>query len=124
MGVSTGRCAMEVGLDGIKASDVSFLPIMATYARELGVLEEINRLCGRKKGVNAGQVCLALILDTFIGRSPLFRLEESFRHLDVALLLGEGISISQLNDDAVGGCWIVCTRQGPTRSSVRWRFGR
>jgi hypothetical protein len=48
---------MDAGLEGIDASDVSFLPIVATYARELGVVEEINRLCGRTKGVNAGQVC-------------------------------------------------------------------
>ena len=87
---------MEAGLEGIDASDVSFLPIESTYARELGVVEEINRLCGRTKGVNAGQVCLALILDTLTGRSPLFRLEDSFAHLDVELLLGEGISVVQL----------------------------
>jgi transposase len=93
---------MGSGIEGIGASDVSFLPIVSTYARELGVVEEINRLCGRSKGVNAGQVCLALILDTLTGRSPLFRLEDSFAHLDVELLLGKGISSSQLNDDAVG----------------------
>ena len=93
---------MEAGLEGIDASDVSFLPIVSAYARELGVVEEINRLCGRTKGVDAGQVCLALILDTLTGRSPLFRLEDSFAHLDVELLLGEGISVVQLNDDAVG----------------------
>jgi transposase len=93
---------MDTGLDGIEASDVSYLPLMATYAREVGVVEEINRLCGRKKGVNAGQVCLALILDTLGGRSPLFRLQDSFKDLDVGLLLGEGITVSQLNDDAVG----------------------
>lgn len=93
---------METALEGLDASNVSFLPIVATYARELGVVEEINRLCGRAKGVNAGQVCLALILDTLTGRSPLFRLEDSFAHLDVELLLGGGIDVSQLNDDAVG----------------------
>jgi len=93
---------METGLEGLDASNVSFLPIVSAYARELGVVEEINRLCDRSKGVDAGKVCLALILDTLTGRSPLFRLEESFAHLDPELLLGEGISVSQLNDDAVG----------------------
>jgi transposase len=93
---------MEIGPEGIEASDVSFLPIVATYARELGVVDEINRLCGRKRGVDAGKVCLALILDTLTGRTPLFRLEDSFAHLNIELLLGEGIGVSQLNDDAVG----------------------
>jgi hypothetical protein len=91
---------MQMGLEGIDASVVSFLPIVSTYARELGVAEETKRLCRRSKGVNAGQVCLALILDTLTGSSPLFRLEDSFAHLDIELLLGQGISISQLNDDA------------------------
>ena len=44
---------MEIGPEGIDASDVSFLPIVATYVRELGVVDEINRLCGRKRGVGA-----------------------------------------------------------------------
>ncbi len=52
--------------------------------------------CGRRAG------CLALILDTLGGRSPLFRLQDSFIDLDVGLLLGEGITVGQLNDDAVG----------------------
>ena len=66
------------------------------------MVEEINRLCARSKGVDAGKVCLALVLDTLTGRSPLFRLEDSFAHLDDELLLGEGISVSLLNGDAVG----------------------
>ncbi len=93
---------MEKVLEGLEASDVSFLPIVSAYARELGVVEDINRLCGRAKGVNAGQVCLALILDILTGRSPLFRLEDSFANSDIELLPGKGISVSQLNDDAVG----------------------
>ncbi len=49
---------MDGVTDGIGAWDVSYLPLMATYAREVGVVEEITRLCGRKKGVDAGQVAL------------------------------------------------------------------
>ncbi len=79
---------MEGVFEGLEASNVSYLPIVAAYARELGVVEEINRLCARSEGVDAGKVCLALVLDTLTGRSPLFRLEDSFAHLDDELLLG------------------------------------
>jgi hypothetical protein len=63
---------VEAGLEGIDASEVSFLSIVSTYAWEWGVVEEINRLRGRAKGVNPEQVCLALVLDTLTGRSTLF----------------------------------------------------
>ncbi len=45
---------------------------------------------------------MALILDTLSGRSPLYRLERSFKDMDLELLLGVDIEPSKLNDDAVG----------------------
>jgi transposase len=86
----------------IRACDVRFLPIISAYARTLGVVEEVDRLCGSKRGVSDGQVVLALILDALSGRSPLFRLPQAFAKLDTELLLGEAISPDKLNDDAVG----------------------
>jgi len=86
----------------IRACDVRFLPIVSAYARTLGVVEEVDRLCGSKRGVSDGHIVLALVLDALSGRSPLFRLPEAFAKLDTELLLGEGISPEKLNDDAVG----------------------
>ena len=93
---------MSVQPDEIRASDVSYMPIVAAYVKELGIVEEVNRLCPTKSEVNAGQVVLALILDTLSGRSPLYKLEQSFVHQDMELLFGEYISPSKFNDDAVG----------------------
>ena len=45
---------------------------------------------------------MALILDTLSGRSPLYRLESSFKDMDLELVLGVDIKPSKLNDDAVG----------------------
>jgi transposase len=42
----------------------------------------------------------AMILDTLCGRRPLYRLESTFEHLDIELLLGVPISCDKLNDDA------------------------
>jgi len=86
----------------IRACDVRFLPIVSAYARTLGFVEEIDRLCGAKRGISYGQIVLALVLDALSGRSPLFRLPDAFAKLDTELLLGEGISPEKLNDDAVG----------------------
>jgi len=86
----------------IRACDVRFLPIVAAYARTLGVVEEVDRLCGSKRGVSNGQMVLALILDALSGRSPLFRLPQAFAKVDTDLLLGDAIAPEKLNDDAVG----------------------
>jgi len=86
----------------LRACDVRFLPIISAYARTLGVVEEVDRLCGSKGGVSKGQIVLALVLDALSGRSPLFRLPQAFAKLDTELLFGEAISPEKLNDDAVG----------------------
>ena len=86
----------------LRACDVRFLPMVSAYCRTLGMVEEVDRLCGSKRGVSDGQVVLALVLDALSGRSPLFRLPQAFAKLDTELLLGEAISPEKLNDDAVG----------------------
>jgi len=86
----------------IRACDVKFLPIVSSYARTLGLVDEVDRLCGSKRGISDGQIVLALVLDALSGRSPLFRLPQAFAKLDTELLLGEAISPERLNDDAVG----------------------
>jgi transposase len=88
--------------ESIQACDVRYLPIISAYARTLGVVEEVDRLCGSKRGVSDGQIVLALIVDALSGRSPLFRLPQAFAKLDTELVLGAAIPAEKLNDDAVG----------------------
>jgi transposase len=88
--------------ESIRASDVRYLPIASAYARTLGVVEEVDRLCGHERGISPGRIVLALMVDALSGRTPLFRLPQAFAKLDTELLLGEAISPEKLNDDAVG----------------------
>jgi len=81
--------------DEIRASDVSFLPIIAWYVKRLGIVEVVHRLCPTKRGIPAGDVMLALIMDTITGRSPLYKLEESFAHQDMELLFGRDIPVER-----------------------------
>src|SRR5512143_2858527 len=93
--------AMRHG-ESIRACDVRFLPIVSAYARTLGVVEEIDRLCSHERGISPGRIVLALMVDALSGRTPLFRLPQAFAKLDTELLLGEAISPERLNDDAIG----------------------
>ncbi len=86
----------------IRASDVSFLPIVAWYVKRLGIMEVVNRLCPTNRGISAGEVMLALFMDTIAGRSPLYKLDESFSQQDMELLFGRDIPVEKLNDDLVG----------------------
>ena len=93
---------MDVQSLNLQASDVRFLPIVSAFVNKIGVVEEVNRLCPSEAEVSPGHVVLALILDTLSGRSPLYRLERSFKGLDLELLLGVDIAPSKLNDDTAG----------------------
>jgi transposase len=88
--------------ESIRASDMRYLPIVSAYARTLGVVEEIDRLCSHERGISPGRVVLALMVDALSGRTPLFRLPQAFAKVDTELLLGEAIPPEKLNDDAVG----------------------
>lgn len=101
--------------ESIRARDVKYLPIVSAYARTLGVVEEIDRLCGSKPAVRHGRVVLALILDALSGRTPLFRLPQAFAKLDTELLLGEETPAEKLNDDAVGRVLDRIFEVGPSK---------
>jgi hypothetical protein len=62
----------------IDVFQLEFLPIVAGYARKVGLVEEIDRLLGCSMEVSPGKIVLAMILDALSGGSPLFRLRESF----------------------------------------------
>ena len=62
----------------ITAAQVNHLPIIASYARRLGLVEIVNRLVPVEMDVEPGLIVLGLVLDTLSGRSPLYHLETAF----------------------------------------------
>ena len=87
--------------DGITVTDAKFLPIIAAYVNRLGIVDAINRACPTEGcEVSPGHMVAAMILDTLSGRNPLYRLEKSFEHVDIELVLGIPVGFKKLNDDA------------------------
>ncbi len=86
----------------ISAAPVNHLPIVAHFARRLGLVEIVNRLVPTEMEVKPGVIVLGLVLDTLSGRSPLYHLERAFEDCDRELLFGEALSASDFNDDTVG----------------------
>jgi transposase len=86
----------------VKVAQVDHLPIVAHYARRLGLVEIVNRLVPVEMDVEPGLIVLGLVLDTLSGRSPLYHLEKTFEDYDRELLFGKEIPAGYFSDDNVG----------------------
>jgi hypothetical protein len=65
----------------ITAAQVNHVPIIAHYARRLGLVELVNRLVPVEMEVEPGLIVLGLVLDTLSGRSPLVSSRDGLRSL-------------------------------------------
>jgi hypothetical protein len=86
----------------LEAYPVHHLPIMKAYAAQLGLVEVVNQVVPTEMDIDPGTIVLGMILDTFSGRSPLYRLEAVFAQHDTELLLGKAVPAEGFNDDTVG----------------------
>lgn len=86
----------------VSAAPVNHLPIVAHFARRLGLVEIVNRLVTTRMEVEPGLIVLGLVLDTLSGRSPLYHLETAFEDCDRGLLFGQDLPASYFNDDNAG----------------------
>jgi hypothetical protein len=86
----------------ITAAQVDHLPIIASYARRLGLVGIVNRLVPVEMDVEPGIIVLGMVLDTLSGRSPLSHLESTFEACDRRALFGQEIPASYFSDDTVG----------------------
>jgi hypothetical protein len=75
-------------LEELKVKGVKHLPIIRAYAEKLRLVQIVNDLVPSEMNIPPGVVILALVLDTLSGRTPLYRLDESFAGLDTEALLG------------------------------------
>src|SRR4030095_15775125 len=86
----------------IEAYQVQHLPLVKAYADKSGLVEAINAVVPTEMTIDPGTIVLGMILDTFSGRSPLYRLEEFFTHQDTAVLVAKGGAPEAFQDDTVG----------------------
>ena len=93
---------MGLVLPPIEAYPVQPLPIVKAYADKMGLVEAINEVVPTEMAIDPGTIVLGMILDTWSGRSPLYRLEEFFTHQDTALLLGKAVAPETFQDDTAG----------------------
>ena len=66
------------------------------------IIDDMTEWDDHRAKLSPGQRIQALILGMFMRQRPLYRVHESFRRTDVELLLGRGVTLDDLNDDAFG----------------------
>jgi len=80
-------------------------PLVGAIAREIGLVEIVDRNVAwdpvRSK-LSPGELILALVLNLLTSRQPLYKVWLDFHETDIELLLGEGIELEDVNDDALG----------------------
>jgi len=86
----------------ISAAQINHLPVVAHFARRLGLVQIVNRLVPTQMEVEPGVIALGLVLDTLSGRSPLYHLQTAFEDCDRALLFGQDLPAQCFSDDTVG----------------------
>lgn len=102
MTLSTTEAHRDPQVQSISGAQVDHLPIVAHYARRLGLVDIVNRLTCVEMDVDPGTIVLGLVLDTLSGRSPLYHLQKAFENTDRELLFGQPLPAEYFNDDNVG----------------------
>jgi transposase len=83
-------------------TDVGHLPIVKRYANQLNLVDSINTMVKSQMDLSPGLAVLAMVLDTLSGRTPLYRLKDSFQDKDTELLLGSSVEPECFCDHNMG----------------------
>ena len=100
-----------------KVESLGHLGIIAATIKESGLLEQVDMQLGQlESGVRYSQRVAAMILNGlgFIN-TALYMTPRFFHDKPIDLLLGEGVSAEQLNDDCLGRCLDKIASYGTTK---------
>ncbi len=88
--------------------------IVAGICREIGLIEQVeNRVKVSQRKVSCGQPVQAMVVNTlgFTSRA-MYLVPDYMKNRPVEMLIGDGITAADLNDDRWGGVWTICTKRG------------
>ena len=104
-------------LTGIKGESLGHLGLIAATIQDAGIMEKVDDQLGQTEGsVRHGHRVGAMILNGlgFIN-TTLYMTPRFFHDKPVSLLLGEGVTANQLNDDNLGRCLDKIAKYGTTK---------
>jgi len=105
-------------MESLRSAEIfngGYLPAAAAFCRRLGLVDLVNSMVPSRMAVSPGVMVQAIVLDTFSGRSPLYRMKEFMQEQDVELLLGEDIPAESFSDTNVGRALDAIFDAGPSK---------
>lgn len=99
---SKNKQRISIVNENLSASVINHMPIIKDYAMKIGLVDTINQLIPSQMAIDPGTIFLGMVLDTLSGRTPLYRLDEFFKHQDTELLLGKKVKTKNFSDYNVG----------------------
>lgn len=103
-------------LSQAKTESLGHLGLIAATIKNSGLMEKVDSQLGVTKGVKYGQRVGAMILNGlgFIN-TALYMTPRFFHDKPIDLLLGDGLTAAQLNDDSLGRCLDKIAQYGTTK---------
>jgi hypothetical protein len=88
----------------IRSLPVGHLPVIRACLDKLGVFAALDEHLPRHALAHASDAeCLAvMVLNILSGRVALWRMDQRFEHIDLELLLGEGVQPGWFHDNRLG----------------------
>jgi transposase len=88
----------------IRSLAVGHLPLIRACIDQLGIMDVLNAHLPRHPLAKASDAeCVAvMILNIMSGRVGLWRMDQRFEHIDIELLLGEGVEAEWFHDNRLG----------------------
>lgn len=109
----------SIHAQAVHIAQVNHLPIVADFARRLGLVDIVNRLVPVQMQVEPGLIVLAMVLDTLSGRSSLYHLQSAFSAADRLVLFGEALPANAFSDDNAARVLDRLFEVGTQRASSR-----
>jgi transposase len=108
---------LNMDLSKAKAETLGHLGLIAATLQDLNVMQKVDEQFGQvEDGLNYGYRVGAMVLNGlgFIN-TALYMTPRFFHDKPLSLLLGEGVSAEQLNDDSLGRCLDKIAKYGVTK---------
>lgn len=104
-------------MSNVKAESIGHLGLVAATLQDMGIMEKIDEQLGLVEGgTRYGQRVGAMILNGLgFVNTALYMTPRFFHDKPVSVLLGEGVTAQQLNDDSLGRCLDKIAKYGTTK---------
>ena len=99
----------------LQITSPSFYPIAREYAKRLKITETINMMVDSQMDLPPGEAITAMVIDSFSGRTPLYRFFDSMLDQDNEIIFGSQVTPTLFTDTNLGRSMDKIYETGPQK---------